>query len=137
MKALELSEEFRAAFDADSAFDGVACLNDLDEDGITLPSLTFKVDDRPQNGNGTQLEYTLTITIDSTADGTTPRTAHAALVALVAAKLHGSGKSALLATMNESTACAYKGWNAADDATGIATSHFHSTIAATGTVVVL
>ena len=137
MKALELSEEFRAAFDADAAFNGVACFNDLDDETISLPSLTFKVEDRPQNVTGTQLEYTLTITIDSSADVPTPRAAHAALVALVLAKLHGSGKSALLSTMNASTAFSYKGWNAADDAAGLASNHFHTTIAATGTVAVL
>lgn len=137
MKALELSEAFRAAFDADSAFAGVPCLNDIGTAEITLPCLIFKVDDKPLNGNGTALTYALAVWIESSADVATPREAHAALMSLVRTKLHGTGKAALLAALNTAAAFDWRGWSAADDAPGIEAHHFRTSICATGTVLVL
>lgn len=137
MKALELSEAFRAAFEADAAFAGVACLNDLGDTTITLPCLVFRVDDKPLNSDGTALTFALSVWAETSADGTTPREAHAELVALVRTKLHGTGKAALLVELNAAEEFDWRGWNAADGAPGLQANHFRTSICATGTVLVL
>lgn len=137
MKALEISESFRAQFDADSDFDGVTCLNDVSDATITLPALIFKADDKPLNGIGTALEYTLGVWVESSADGTGARAAHDALLDLVRDKLHGTGKAALLSALGTAGAFTWHGWNAADDAVGIEASHFRSSLVITGTALVV
>ena len=114
-----------------------ACLNDLGDTPITLPCLIFRVDDKPLNSDGTALTFTLSVWAETSADGTTPRESHAALVALARTKLHGTGKAALLAALNAAEEFDWRGWNAADDAPGLQAHHYRTSICATGAVLVL
>ena len=134
MKALEIAELFRAAFEADSAFTGVGCYGDLGTGDIARPCLIFKVEDVPQNSTGTALEFTLHIWCESSADVANSVTAHSALLAAVRAKLHGAGKAALLAAVDASPALLFYGWSAAPDAPGIEGNHFRSSVVAVGSV---
>ena len=135
--ALAIAELFRATFAADATFAAVTCLGDLDSDTIVRPSLVFKCDTTPQNISGSVNEFVLTIWAESTADGDTAVADHRALCALVRTALHGSGKAAMLAEVNESTAYEIHGLNAAADTAGLEANHFRTGIAATGTATAL
>ncbi len=137
MRGLELAELFRATFRADSAFDGVGCFGDLSSGELTRPCLIFKADDTPQNGSGTALEFTLHIWCESSADAAGSATAHRELVAAVRDKLHGAGKTALLAAVNADGEFEFHGWSAAPDAPGIEGNHFRSSVVANGSATVL
>lgn len=134
---LELAEHFLAAFDADAAFENVGCFGDLATGDIARPCLIFKVESIPQNATGTALEFTLHIWVESSADIADAATAHKTLIAAVRAKLHGTGKAALLAAVNASGDFDFHGWSSAPEAPGIEGNHFRSSVVAVGSVDVL
>lgn len=141
--ALAIAELFRATFAADDTFSGVACLGDLESETVVRPSLTFKCDTTPQNGSGSVNEFTLTIWVETSADGATAAAivaaagGHRTLCGLVRTALHGSGKAAMLAEVNESAAYEVHGLNAAPDSAGIEGNHYRTGIVATGTATAL
>jgi hypothetical protein len=137
MRALELADLFRTAFSADSAFNDIGCFNDLSSGELSRSCLIFKVEDVPQNGTGTALEFTLHIWCESSADVADAATAHRELVAGVREKLHGSGKAALLSAVNADADYMFFGWSVAPDAPGIDGNHFRSSVVAVGSVDVL
>jgi len=64
-----------------------------------------------------------------------PETAHIALVEKVRAKLHGTGKAALLTALNSAGGFTWKGWVAATpNQPGIEMSHFRTPVCAEGIV---
>ncbi len=138
-RAHDIAELFRAAFDDDPNFNGVARLADISTLELTLPALIFKVEDKPLNGTGTAYDFTLHVHVDTTADGGAPAlTAHTVLIALVAAKLFGAGKAALItALQTPGTFDFLGGWAAVAAAPGIAANHLRTPIALAGTVRVL
>ena len=142
MKALDLAEKFRAAFDADATFNGITCLNDVSSDTIARPALIFAVKTEPMNDKGTALTFGLEISVESPAEKRAaadpdPRVTHATLVEAVRTKLHGSGKAALISALNTAGTYSWRGWSAAESEPGIADNHLATPISAIGTVLVL
>lgn len=142
MKALDLAEKFRAAFDADAAFNGITCLNGVSSDTIARPALIFAVKTEPMNGTCSALTFGLEISVESpgekrAAADPDPRVTHAALVEAVRTKLHGTGKAALLGALNTAGTYSWRGWSAAESDPGIEENHFATPVAAMGTVLVL
>jgi hypothetical protein len=136
-KAHEISELFRAAFVGDSTFSGVTCLNDIGADNFTMPALVFKVEDVPLNSTATAYDFTLTIHVETTADGADALPNHNALKDNVVAMLFGDARADLVATLAESTTLSVRGWAAAQAAPSIAAVHFRTPVAIVGTVLVL
>lgn len=136
-RAHEITELFRAAFAADTTnFSGVPCLADISSaDNTTLPALIFQVTDTPVDMAGKVCDFTLTVHVEGSADISNALTAHNTLVEKVRTKLHGSGKSALITTLETGgTWSLNSGWSATPAQPSIASQHFRTPIALIGTI---
>ncbi len=112
---------------------GVLVVTDFSGAEKTLPCVTVKAVLTPLNANFSAFTFSLNALLESTADGTTPVAAHAALVATIATALHGTGKAALLTAINSVGTYAVKGWSAEKAEPSIEQSHFATPVAIGGT----
>lgn len=152
MNALVLAELFRAAFAADAVFAGRVCHNDQSAETLTRPSLIFMAATKSLNSTGSIFSYTLTISVEDSADrpqdtDPDPADVHAAAIAKVRAKLFGVPGYAdsevmveeptprgelLMEALNAEEIFDLRGWDCADSDPGLETHHFRTAVGITG-----
>lgn len=141
MNTFQLAEDFRALFAAlvtagTTGLVGRFTFTRQESADYQSPALVFAVDATPFSSDGKTGVFELTVTAESNPADTT-EAAHLATVAAVQAQLLGTGQAALLAALNALTRWTCKGWSAAADADGVASSRFETPCKIVGTIIQL